>query len=51
LATLILNMLVQEDSALIDQSDTWTERDRIDVVNFSLKYEASLYPEDAICSI
>ncbi|WP_199197405.1 hypothetical protein [Chroococcidiopsis sp. CCALA 051] len=32
LATLILNDLVQHDAELVDQSDTWTEQDRLDLV-------------------
>ncbi|MTJ11951.1 hypothetical protein FJR11_04940 [Anabaena sp. UHCC 0187] len=39
LATLILNDLVQHDNSVIDQSDTWTEQDQLDLVNFSLQYD------------
>jgi hypothetical protein len=46
LATLILNELVQQDSPVIDQSDAWTEQDQMDVVNFSLQYAASLFPDE-----
>jgi hypothetical protein len=46
LATLILNELVQQDSPVIDQSDAWTEQDQVDVVNFSLQYAASLFPDE-----
>ncbi|KAM3093967.1 hypothetical protein ACKFKG_17230 [Phormidesmis sp. 146-35] len=46
LATLILNELVQQDSPMIDQSDAWTEQDQMDVVNFSLQYAASLFPDE-----
>jgi hypothetical protein len=46
LATLILNELVQPNVSVIDQSDTWTEQDRIDLTNFSLQYAATLFPED-----
>jgi hypothetical protein len=46
LATLILNDLVQQGVPAIDRSDTWTERDRMDVVNFSLQYTASLFPDE-----
>jgi hypothetical protein len=35
LATLILNQLVQVDSLEIDQSDSWTDQDQMDVINFS----------------
>ena len=46
LATLILNDLVQQNVAVIDQSDTWTEQDRIDLSNFSMQYAATLFPEN-----
>ncbi|MGB3759374.1 MAG: hypothetical protein WBA07_23895 [Rivularia sp. (in: cyanobacteria)] len=46
LATLILNELVEQDSSVIDQSDRWTDRDIVDVNNFSLQYAAILFPED-----
>jgi hypothetical protein len=46
LATLILNELVQQNASVIDQSDTWTEQDQIDLTNFSLQYAATLFPED-----
>lgn len=46
LATLILNELVQQNPSIIDQSDTWTDRDRIDITNFSMQYAATLFPED-----
>ncbi|WP_228060071.1 hypothetical protein [Plectonema radiosum] len=46
LATLILNELVEQDSSVIDRSDRWTDRDIIDLNNFSLQYAATLFPED-----
>ncbi|BAU14323.1 unknown protein [Leptolyngbya sp. NIES-3755] len=46
LATLILNELVQQSPPAIDESDAWTEQDQADVVNFSLQYAASLFPEE-----
>lgn len=46
LATLILNELVQQESPVIDQSDVWTEQDQVDVINFSLQYAASLFPDE-----
>ena len=46
LATLILNELVQQNVSVIDQSDTWTEQDQMDLTNFSLQYAATLFPED-----
>jgi hypothetical protein len=46
LATLILNELVQQESQSIDHSDTWAEQDQTDIVNFSLQYADSLFPEE-----
>lgn len=47
LANLILNELVEQDSSsVINQSDCWTDRDIVDVNNFSLQYAATLFPED-----
>jgi hypothetical protein len=49
LATLILNELdepVQKDLQSIDHSDTWGEQDQTDIVNFSLQYADSLFPEE-----
>jgi hypothetical protein len=46
LATLILNDLVQQDVSAVDESDSWTEEDKVDIKNFSLKYAATLFPED-----
>jgi hypothetical protein len=45
LATLILNDLVQQDSSVVDISDTWTEEDQLDITNFSLQYAATVFPE------
>lgn len=45
LATLILNDLVQHDADVVDQSDTWTEQDQLDLVSFSLQHAATGYPE------
>ena len=36
LATLILNELVGQQLPSVDQSDTWTKEDQIDLANFSL---------------
>ena len=44
LATLILAGLKQNVS-VIDISDSWTDRDRSNVTNFSLQYAASLFPD------
>ncbi len=48
LATLILNELelVQPNLSVIDQRDDWTKQDQTDVVNFSLQYAASMFPEE-----
>ncbi|MBD2778059.1 hypothetical protein [Iningainema tapete] len=48
LATLILNDLVQQNFSVIDQSDTWTEQDQLDITNFSLQYAATLFPNEEI---
>ena len=45
LATLILNDLVKHDPSVVDQSDTWTEQDQLDLVAFSLQYAATVYRE------
>ena len=46
LATLILNDLVQHDTRIVDESDTWTEQDQFDLTNFSLQYAATGYFND-----
>ncbi|MFB2978055.1 hypothetical protein [Microseira sp. BLCC-F43] len=45
LATLILNDLVQQNESVINQSDTWTQQDQLDVTTFSLQYAATLFPD------
>lgn len=45
LATLILNDLVQHNTNVVDQSDTWTEQDQLDLVAFSWQYAATGDPE------
>ncbi|MEH2312826.1 MAG: hypothetical protein V7K35_15820 [Nostoc sp.] len=45
LANLILNELVQQNLSIIDQSDTWTEQDQVDLASFSLQYAASIFPK------
>jgi hypothetical protein len=45
LATLILNELVEQNLSIIDQSDTWTEQDQVDLASFSLQYATSIFPE------
>jgi hypothetical protein len=45
LATIILNQLVGQQQPLLDQNDTWTEEDQIDLVNFSLNYAAKTFSD------
>jgi hypothetical protein len=45
LANLILNDLVQNNVAIIDESDTWTEQDQIELKSFSLHYASANFPE------
>ncbi len=46
LAALILNDLTQQDVAVIDASNTWTEEDQLELTSFSLQYANSLFPEE-----
>jgi hypothetical protein len=46
LATLILNGLVKQDVAVIDDSDTWTEQDQLDLAAFSMQYAVTALIED-----
>ncbi|MBD2175552.1 hypothetical protein H6F42_01300 [Pseudanabaena sp. FACHB-1998] len=49
LATLILNGLVKQDVAVIDNSDTWTEQDQLDLAAFSMQYAVTaLFEEEEI---
>lgn len=45
LATLILNELVGQQLPSVDQSDTWTEEDQVDLVNFSLQYASTTFSD------
>ncbi|MBD2426502.1 hypothetical protein [Phormidium sp. FACHB-1136] len=45
LATLILNNLVQ-GTVGVDDSDTWTEQDQLDLATFSLQYAMTTFPDD-----
>ncbi len=45
LATLILNNLVQSNIDVVDESDSWTEQDQLDLAIFSTEYAASAYPD------
>jgi hypothetical protein len=46
LATLILNGLVKQDVAVIDDSDTWTEQDQLDLADFSMQYAVTAFSEE-----
>jgi|NOAtaT_7_FD_contig_51_4882407_length_323_multi_1_in_0_out_0_1 hypothetical protein len=49
LATLILNGLVKQNVAVIDDSDTWTEQDQLDLAAFSMQYAVTaLFEEEEI---
>ncbi len=37
LATMILNDLTNQNISLVNYSDTWTQEDQIDIVNYSLQ--------------
>lgn len=45
LANLILNDLVQQNVSVLDQSDTWTEQDLVDITNFTLQYANIVFSE------
>jgi hypothetical protein len=38
LAALILNGLTQENQSVVDDSDTWTEQDQLELAAFSLQH-------------
>jgi hypothetical protein len=44
LAALILNDLTQQNVAVIDASNSWTEQDQLELTSFSLQYANSLFP-------
>ena len=46
LATLILNGLVQQNTAVVDVNDYWTEQDQLDLATFSLQHAATTFPEE-----
>ncbi|MEP1080095.1 hypothetical protein NDI52_32535 [Leptolyngbya sp. PL-A3] len=41
LAALILNDLTQQNVAVIDASNSWTEQDQLELTSFSLQYANS----------
>lgn len=46
LAALILNDLTQQNVAVIDASDSWTEQDQLELMSFSLQYANRLFPDE-----
>jgi hypothetical protein len=46
LAALILNELTQQNVAVIDASNTWTEQDQLELTSFSLQHANSLFPDE-----
>lgn len=46
LATLILNGLVQQNAAVVDVSNSWTEQDQLDLAVFSLQHAAIILSEN-----
>ncbi|MDB9476905.1 MAG: hypothetical protein ACK6A9_19060 [Dolichospermum sp.] len=39
------NNLVEESLSIIDESDSWTEEDQLEITSFSLQYAAPIFPE------
>lgn len=46
LVTLILNDLVQNNPSIVDDSDTWTEQDQLDLATYSLQHAGVIFPDD-----
>ncbi len=46
LATMILNDISQQNIAVVDESNTWTEQDRLDITAFSLQYATNLFADN-----
>ncbi len=44
-AWLIVQVKAEQNSYLIDKSDSWTEQYRSDVTNFSVQYADLIYPD------
>jgi hypothetical protein len=40
-----LNDLTQQNVAVIDASDIWTEQDQLELTSFSLQYANGLFPD------
>ena len=45
LASLILQEVTQSGTAIVEQSETWSEQDKQDLAAFSLEYASQTYPE------
>jgi hypothetical protein len=51
LAALILNGLTNLDKNIIDDSDTWTEEDQLEIAAFSMQnFTQNIFEEEAIAS-
>lgn len=46
LAAMILNDISQQNIAVVDKSNTWTEQDQLDITAFSLQYAANLFTDN-----
>jgi len=46
LAALILSDLTQQNVAVIDASDTWTDQDQLDLTSFSLQHANALFASE-----
>jgi hypothetical protein len=46
LAALILDDLAKSNLAVIDNDNSWSEQDQSELITFSLKHAATLYPEN-----
>ncbi|MBD2092226.1 hypothetical protein H6F67_20455 [Microcoleus sp. FACHB-1515] len=46
LATLILNSLVENNVALVEQSDRWSKQDQTDLTNFSLQHADTIFSDE-----
>jgi hypothetical protein len=45
LASLLLDDLKTQNISVIDDSDTWTDEDIVDITRLSMDYANKLYPE------
>jgi hypothetical protein len=46
LAALILNGLTQQNKSVVDDSDTWTEQDQLELAAFSLQHFNTASPDN-----